>query len=75
MSRAMGDFELKNNINLDMRDQAISNEPEIRKVGVATYVHATHSFLPQASNTHIAEFPSTTGTSYSLCWLVTDSLM
>ncbi len=45
MSRAMGDFELKNNINLDMRDQAISNEPEIRKVGVATYVHATHSFL------------------------------
>lgn len=36
MSRAMGDFELKNNINLDMRDQAISNEPEIRKVGVAT---------------------------------------
>jgi hypothetical protein len=38
MSRAMGDFELKNNINLDMREQAISNEPEIRKVGCSAYV-------------------------------------
>jgi hypothetical protein len=44
MSRAMGDFELKNNINLDMRDQAISNEPEIRKVGVATYAYAALPF-------------------------------
>lgn len=37
MSRAIGDFELKNNINLDMRDQAISNEPDLRKVNISSY--------------------------------------
>jgi protein phosphatase 2C family protein 2/3 len=35
MSRALGDFELKNNINLDLRDQAISNVPDIRQVTIA----------------------------------------
>ncbi len=30
LSRAIGDFELKNNLKLEMRDQAISNEPEIQ---------------------------------------------
>jgi hypothetical protein len=39
----MGDFELKNNINLDMREQAISNEPEIRKVGCSAYVPPSRS--------------------------------
>ncbi len=37
MSRAIGDFELKNNINLDMRDQAISNEPELRRLPITSY--------------------------------------
>ncbi len=30
LSRAIGDFELKNNLKLEMKDQAISNEPEFQ---------------------------------------------
>jgi len=36
VSRALGDFELKNNINIDMREQAVSNEPELQRVDVTS---------------------------------------
>lgn len=36
MSRAIGDFELKQNISRDMKDQAISNLPEFREATIGS---------------------------------------